>query len=132
MALKESYANLKENLAKTEHLHALLHKGLEALSPFVKINDHQRQSPYVLCFSTIRHKASVIVEGLSNKGIMVSSVSACSSKKENTSYVLEAEGVSKTEAANPIRVSFGLNSTEDDVKGLLDALEQLFNEVKTV
>lgn len=132
MALKESYANLKENLAKTEHLHALLHKGLEALSPFVKIHDHQRQSPYVLCFSTIRHKASVIVEGLSNKGIMVSSVSACSSKKENTSYVLEAEGVSKTEAANPIRVSFGPNSTEDDVKGLLDALEQLFNEVKTI
>ena len=132
VALTESYAKLKANLAKAEHLHSLLHSGLEGLSPFVKVHDHKRQSPYVLCFSTLRHKASVIVEGLSNKGIMVSSVSACSSKKENTSYVLEEEGVSKGEAANPIRVSFGPDNTEEDVQGLLAALTQLFNEVKTI
>ena len=132
MALKESHSELKEDLAKTQRLYDLLHQGLSAMDGLVKIHDHPRQSPYVICFSTLHHKASVIVEGLSNKGIMVSSVSACSSKKENTSYVLEAEGAGKEEAANPIRVSFGKESSEEDVRGLLAALGQLFNEVKKI
>lgn len=132
MALKESHSELKEDLAKTQRLHDLLHQGLRAMDGLVKIHDHPRQSPYVICFSTLHHKASVIVEGLSNKAIMVSSVSACSSKKENTSYVLEAEGAGKEEAENPIRVSFGKESSEEDVRGLLAALGQLFNEVKKI
>ncbi|MBR0194267.1 MAG: cysteine desulfurase [Bacilli bacterium] len=73
----------------------------------VELNSTSSSSPYILNFSLTKKKASVVVEALSNVGIYVSSVSACNSKKEASSYVVAALGKSDVLAHNTIRLSFG-------------------------
>jgi len=63
--------------------------------------------------------------GLDLDGIMVSSGSACSSGKVKSSRVLKAMGVDDETARSALRVSFGWNSSDDDVDAALAALDRL-------
>ncbi len=80
----------------------------------VELNSTSSSSPYILNFSLTKKKASVVVEALSNVGIYVSSVSACNSKKEASSYVVAALGKSDVLAHNTIRLSFGEDNNKED------------------
>jgi len=82
-------------------------------------------NPYILNFSTLERKASVIQEALSNKGIMVSSVSACSSKGEPISYVLLNMGKDEHLARNSIRLSFGKYNTIEEAKEFIKVLDEI-------
>ncbi len=127
VALKKSYEAMKTNLEKEKHLVSLLREGLSKIDEVV-IHSPLDASPYVFDFSLTSHKASVVVEALSNEGICVSSVSACSSKGEPHSYVLEAMGKNERECANPIRVSFPVDAKEEDVERFLAALKTVLKE----
>ena len=87
-------------------------------------------NPYIVNFSLLTKKASVVVEALSSKGIMVSSVSACHAKEEPISYVVKALGKSDEKAHNTVRVSFSSLSTIEEVKELIKALESIIKELK--
>ena len=54
-------------------------------------------------------------------GFAVSAGSACSSGKVKASTVLRAMGYDETEASSAIRVSLGLETTEEDVLRFVDA-----------
>ena len=127
-ALELSYADMKANTKKIEDLQAKLKAGLLTLGED-DWNSPEGSSPFVFNFSLKHHKASVFVEALSNLDIYVSSVSACSSKKEPVSHVLLAMGKTNEQAANSIRVSLGYQSKESDVDAFLNALEKLLKEV---
>lgn len=106
---------------------------IEGLSnhPLISLNVPKGASPYVINFSLTKHKASVVVEALSNQGIYVSSVAACSSKGEASSYVLEAMGKPSWAYENSIRVSFSHDSNIEDVSAFLSALNKILAEVHT-
>ena len=87
-------------------------------------------NPYIVNFSTLTKKASVIVEGLSNNNIMVSSTSACHAHKEPISEVVLAMSNDMNLAKNTIRVSFDENNKISDVDTLINVLESLIKEVK--
>lgn len=123
LALKEK----KNDEGRVSKCWDLLYQGLQG-EP-VSINSYKGCSPYVLNFSLLHHKASVIVEALSQKGIYVSSASACSSKTDHASSTLLAMGRSLQDASNAIRVSFSDENTEEEVKTFLDTLHILFQEV---
>ena len=106
-----------------------LKEGLSTIDEVV-LNSDEDGSPYVLNFSLRKHKASVIVEALSERGIYVSSISACNSKGEPSSYVLTAMGRSEGDAANSIRVSFGHENTLADIDAFLSALKEILTEVQ--
>ena len=61
------------------------------------------------------------VMALDLAGISVSAGAACSSGKVKRSAVLDAMGYSETEAASAIRVSFGWDSTQNDVDAFIAA-----------
>ena len=81
-------------------------------------------------FSLKTKKASVLVEALSTKGIMVSSTSACKAKEEPISYVVKALGKSDALAHNTIRVSFSEDNTIEEVNKLIEVLDKLVEEIK--
>ncbi len=60
-------------------------------------------------------EARALMTALDYEGIAVSSGSACSSKKESVSHVLDAMGYSKKEALGTIRISTGKFTTEEDI-----------------
>lgn len=123
-ALDEAMTKQKENLAKVSVLNAKLREELSK-NPEISINSPSNASPYILNFSLKSKKASVVVEALSQEGIYVSSVSACSSKGEPVSSILLAIGKDEGDARNSIRVSFGPDSTLDEVDLFVDALNSI-------
>lgn len=98
----------------------------------IEILDINNTSPFILNFITKRHKASVVAEALSQKDIMVSTKSACSSKNLGGSYVLKAYGYDEKDTTNGIRLSFcGKERIEDCdifIKELKDILERIREE----
>ena len=122
-------ARKKQSWEKVSSLCQALEKGLLQTGE-VSLNSPSGHSPYVCNFSLLHHKASVVVEALSEKGIYVSSVSACSSKAEPISRVLLSMGKTERNAANSIRVSFSPDSTLEDVNAFLSAFFTILSEVK--
>ena len=94
------------------------------------INSYYEENPYIVNFSLRNHKASVVVEALSNRGIMVSSLSACHAKHEDYSAVVYAMTNDLNIAHNTIRVSFGRDNTLEDVEALIKNLESIIKEIK--
>lgn len=85
--------NLINNLANSE------------ISCDFSINENNEQSPYILSISFPGIKGEVLVHALEEDGILVSTGSACSSKKAGN-RVLEAMGKSLDEIVGSIRISF--------------------------
>lgn len=98
-------------------------KGIELNSPI-------NSSPYILNFSLLEKKASVVVEALSNKNIFVSSVSACHSKGEASSYVVSALGKDEKLAHNTIRVSLDKDTSLEDLELFVKELKNILETIK--
>lgn len=126
-AFKKSVREQKENLAKVSALAAYLREGLGKIAE-VRVISPLDASPYVLDFALLSHKASVVVEALSERGIYVSSVSACSSKSTSSSYVLAALGYPPRLAENPIRVSMPVETTREEIDFFLASLTAILKE----
>lgn len=94
------------------------------------INSYNEDNPYIVNFSLLHHKASVVVEALSNRGIMVSSLSACHAKNEDYSKVVYAMYQDLDLAHNTIRISFDKDNTIEEVEALIKNLEEILKEIK--
>ena len=122
-ALRISHEKMKSNYEKllpiSNYLkeYILSHKELYELNSF--------DNPYIVNFSLLTKKASVVVEALSNRGVMVSSTSACHAKEEPISYVVLALGKNENIAHNTIRVSFSDSTTLEDIKQFVNKLEEV-------
>lgn len=125
-ALKLEFSKDNQNI---KELHDYLLNKLESIEG-IEINSPENGSPFIINFSLINKKASVVVEALSNKGVYVSSVSACNSKREAASQVVKALGKNDNLAHNTIRVSFDNNSSKEDVDILLDELKKILESIK--
>ena len=109
--------------------HAFLLENLEKI-PGISVNSPVEGSPYIVNFSLTEKKASVVVEALSNKGIYVSSVSACHSKGEPFSYVVKALGKDNNLAHNTIRVSLSKDTTTEELEIFLKELNSILETIK--
>ena len=108
---------------------AFLLENLEKI-PGISVNSPVESSPYIVNFSLTEKKASVVVEALSNKGIYVSSVSACHSKGEPFSYVVKALGKDDKLAHNTIRVSLSKDTTTEELEIFLKELNSILETIK--
>ncbi len=97
----------------------------------VRVHDFDASSPYIVSLSLTNKKASVVVEGLSNKDIFVNSESACYSKSDAKSYVLEAIGCNEVEASNPIRISLGMYNTIDEAKIFVEEFKKILESIRS-
>lgn len=123
----ESEAN---NFKKVKVLSERLLGYLKASKDKYLINSYNEDNPYIVNFSLLHHKASVVVEALSNRGIMVSSLSACHAKNEDYSKVVYAMYQDLNLAHNTIRISFDKDNTIEEVEALIKNLEEILKEIK--
>lgn len=112
-----------------EELHGFLLKELGFIED-IEFNSDSECSPYIVNFSLLKKKAAVVVEALSNKGIYVSSVSACHSKREASSYVVKALGKDETRAHNTIRVSLDNSTTKEELAEFVKTLKETLEVIK--
>lgn len=125
--LRIALESQEENYNRVLKLKNKLILGLEQIDG-IHINTPKNSSPFIVNFS-INKKASVVVEGLSKKGIYVSTKSACSSKKSSISYVLKEIGLDDNLASNALRISFSSYSKEEEVDIFIKALEDILKTI---
>ena len=129
-ALRLALDKQKENFQKVSELRDYLVSYLKSNDDRFVINSLDKNNPYIVNFSLLNRKASVVVEALSNKGIMVSSLSACHSRDEDYSYVVYALTNDMKLAHNTVRVSFSYENTLNDVELLIRTLDTIVKEIK--
>lgn len=109
----------EEALNQVGELNALLRGKLEQL-PGVVIHSPADGLPYVLNFSAGRVRGETMLHFLAERGVYVSSGSACG--KAKPSHVLEAMGLPKEQVESALRVSFSRFSVPEDVDALVEGL----------
>ncbi|MCQ3034821.1 MAG: cysteine desulfurase [Bacilli bacterium] len=97
---------------------------------YLVLNTKDEYSPYIVNFSLINKKAAVVVEGLSRNDIYISSVSACHSRKEKSSYVIKALTNDESLAKNSLRVSFSESNTVEEIDIMLTKLDEIVRSIK--
>ena len=127
-ALRLENEKIDENYAKISTISKYLKDYILAHKDQFELNSSD--NPYIVNFSLLNKKASVVVEALSSRGIMVSSTSACKAKEEPISYVVKALGKNDTISHNTIRVSLSYENTLEDVKKFIKELENILKEIK--
>ncbi len=127
-AVRLENEKIDENYAKISAISQYLESYLLSRPDLYELNSGD--NPYIVNFSTLTKKTSVIVEALSTRGIMVSSTSACHAKEETISYVVQALGKSDQLAHNTIRVSLSYENTLEDIKKFIEQLENIIKEIK--
>jgi len=106
---------------------------LKEKAPDIVINGPEGEavSPYIINLSIPGLRGEVIVHALEKENIFVSTGSACSSKKDIYSPVLEAMGIAPEIKQGSIRVSFSYATTEDDVSIFVDKLARVVKQLLT-
>ncbi|WIM39048.1 cysteine desulfurase family protein [Paenibacillus sp. PK4536] len=87
-------------------------------------------APHIVHFSYPGMKSEVILHSLEQQGCIVSTQSACSSRKAEPSRVLLAMGVEREHAASGIRISLGDQHTKQDIEHLITALRQTVTQLR--
>lgn len=103
---------------------------LKVHSELFELNSAENVNPYIINFSTLTKKGSVVVEALSNENIMVSSTSACHSSKEKGSHVVKSIGKDDKISSNTIRVSLDYSNTLEEVDILISTLNKIIGEIR--
>ena len=110
----------QEALEQVGQLNALLRQRLEQI-PQVTIHSPEDGLPYVLNFSAGRVRGETMLHFLAERGVYVSSGSACG--KAKPSHVLESMGLPKEQVESALRVSFSRFSTREDVEALVEGIK---------
>ncbi len=108
-----------ETLPRIRELNDYLREKLAEL-PQVTIHSPQDGLPYVLNFSAGQVRGETMLHFLAERGVFVSSGSACG--KAKPSHVLEAMDLPKDQVESALRVSFSRFNTREDVDALVENL----------
>lgn len=127
-ALRIALENQKARYDYVKSLNLLLREELKKI-PNLEFNSPLDASPFILNFH-VDKKASVVSEALSNKGIFVSTQSACSSKKTSLSHVLKAMGKNDKISEDSIRVSLSYLNTKEEMIKFSKTLKEVLLTIK--
>ena len=86
-------------------------------------------APYIVHFSFPGYRGESLLHALEQRGVFVSTGSACSAHKAKPSPVVLALGRSEEEALSAIRFSMSRYTTEEDVDRAVSALDESLKEL---
>lgn len=127
VAAREAYANLEENRRQLFARKARFIQLLRQL-PDVVINGQpgEEGAPHIVSASFRGVRSEVLLHALEEKGVYVSSGSACSSnKKLPVSTVLKEIGMERELLDSTLRFSFSIFTTEEELEYCVSCLEEL-------
>ena len=89
------------------------------------IEDIRKTAPHIVSASVDGIRAEVLLHALEEKGIYVSSGSACASNKPAISATLKAIGVKRELLDSTVRFSMSVETTKEELDITLEALKEL-------
>ena len=115
--------------SKISSLYARLIEKLTTHSELIKLNIPEDHIETVLSVSVIGVRSEVMLNALDLYGICISAGSACSARK-GPSGALTAYGLSKQEIEGTVRISLGLENTEEEIDFLAEKLIETTKKLK--
>ncbi|PYZ97194.1 cysteine desulfurase NifS [Alteribacter lacisalsi] len=91
----------------------------------IAVNTSANRAPHIVNFSVPGVKPEVLVSAYGEKGMYVSTKSACSSKEPEPSRVLSACGFNRDRAASGIRVSLSYENTDSEIRTFLHYTKEI-------
>ncbi len=126
---------LGEQDATSNRMRALRARMIDAVTQLrgTRLNGHREESlPHIANFSFEAIEGESLVMRLDERGIAVSTGSACSSPNLEPSHVLIAIGVPLSMAHGSLRVSTGRQTTEQEIDEFLDVLPEVVEGLRAI
>ena len=125
LAAEITYKGREENYRRVASLRQLFTQKLADSIIAHHINSPSDSLPYILNISFENVRSEVLLHHLEQRGIFVSTGSACASHKKNKSHVLTAMNVPSWLIDGAVRFSFSGHNTEDEISLTVDALKDI-------
>ena len=125
-AAKEMYTDHAKKVQKLIELKDYMTDRLAEIDGTV-INSKkgEESAPQIVSVSFEGVRSEVLLHALEDKGVYVSSGSACSSNHPGISGTLKGIGVAKKLLDSTIRMSFGIFNTKEEIDYTIDVLKEL-------
>lgn len=130
-AIKIVNKDLDKNIEKITNLRNMLKEGLIENVDDIKINSSEEGVCHILNVSFRGIKGEVLLHYLEQKGIYVSTGSACSSKKKG-SHVLNAINLTPDEIEGAIRFSLSDMNKEDEILETIKIVKESVNDLRMI
>lgn len=118
-AEKTDYREWRNLLMET----CLPYENIRVLSP-------ENGAPHIVSLAFKSIKGEVAVNYFQEKGIIISTSSACSSKSKNAGHVIEAIGLDNKFKNGVIRVSFGNTNSKDEIDAFIKVLNSFMELIE--
>lgn len=130
-AAKEAYEGFDERIAYITSVKDMIIDGAEKLDG-VKVNSLKGDAcaPHVVSISVEGVKSEVLLHALEDKGICVSSGSACSAHHPGISGTLKGIGLKENLLDSTIRVSLCELNTKEEAEYFLETLAELIPQLR--
>ncbi len=122
LASKIVYDSLDETMKRMSNLKESFR---EMISDIPDIKDNSGDAPHIVSITFAGVRSEVLLHALEDKGIYVSSGSACSSNKPELSNTLINMGVDNDAAESTLRFSLSRYTTEEELRYTADAVKEL-------
>lgn len=130
-AVEIALSELDEKVRKLRELREYLVKGvIEGIDDVKYLGHPEDRLPGHASFAVKYVEGESIVLGLDQRGIAISSGSACASMKLEPSHVLLAMGISPEIAQGSIRISMGRDNTKEEVDYFLEILPPIIKRLR--
>ena len=127
-ASEKAYKNLEENFQKIREVRQEIIKLKDKIENMSINGDEENGIPYILSLSFKDIKGEVLLHSLEEKGIYISTGSACGSKSKknlSTIYYVNEENLGST-----IRVSFSFDNTLEEAKQFNEAILEIIPKLR--
>jgi len=115
-AARMAIENLQASNEKYRRWQKDLLKFLTEFGEHIHILSTESGAPHILSFSVKDLKGEILINALQERGIIVSTSSACSSKLQKTSHVVTAIKLNPKFKNGVIRLSFGAFNTDEEIQ----------------
>src|SRR5712672_1885375 len=124
-AVRAATAALERDSVRVQGLRDRLESGLRHTPEAIVFSDEVQRLPNTVLFTVPGLKAETAVIGFDLAGIGVSSGSACSSGRVQSSHVLQAMGFAPELAQGAVRLSLGWSTSETEIDSAVEAWREL-------
>jgi cysteine desulfurase len=131
-ALRMTFEKNQPGIERMKKVQGILRTGLNSIEGIQIHTPIKNAAPHILNFSIKGMKSEVFIHTLEEKGIYVSTTSACSSKKKSPSKTLLAMGVSQGLAESAIRISLSFENTVEEANTVIIAIEEAVKHLRKV
>ena len=111
--------------SKIEHIRNLKDTFIDRVTKLENVFDNSGEAPHIANITFVGIRSEVMLHALEDKGIYVSSGSACSSNKANVSGVLKAINLPKERLESTLRFSFCETNTLEEIEYTLKCIEEI-------